>query len=282
MASEPIRYSADDQFLRMKSADLVVAARVMRLDVSKRRTSKTSQLHGPTRDVTATLEIGRRLRGDYRGREIVWRYELQFDITPTLQKVLMPGDEIYIPEREQRTESGATELKHSFKLKSHLVRFRARIFDTSSDSEEKAEMQSGNQSEYREEPPGALEERAVADAPFELFVDGVSFESGQTDAEGFVDVLVPVNARSGKLILYPGEDQESQHALNWRHLNPIEELSGVCQRLTNLGFPCPNNAMDMTPQIEMAIVAFQKRHDIEPNGRLDDQLRSSLVEQHGS
>lgn len=218
---------------------------------------------------------------------IPWRNVWELPENSTIRKlrssphILMPGDEVFLPELEKKHESGGTETRHRFKTKGQKVRLRLRIFDTQGNLEAKTEVQS-NPSEYEEEPLEACEQKPVADVPYELIVDDARLKSGQTDSEGFVDEYLPVTACNGILVLNPGEISETRYNLNWRHMNPVEELSGVCQRLTNMGFPCPDEATEMSFEIEMAIVAFQKQYNLEPNGELDDEFRSFLCDQHGS
>jgi len=197
--------------------------------------------------------------------------------------LLCAGDVVFVPEPEPSKQSGATEKRHRFRLKQAPLRFRARLFERKGDADSKREVSAREPSEYEEEQPAVLKEQPIAGAPYQLLVEGYPDQLGNTDDEGFVDVELSPGARKGVLVLYPGdEEKERRIDLRWRHLDPVEEVSGVAQRLTNLGWPCPSAATEVTPQIEDAIAAFQAQHGLEVNGRIDAGLRDKLVEVHGS
>jgi hypothetical protein len=64
-------------------------------------------------------------------------------------------------------------------------------------------------------------------------------------------------------------------------LDPIEERSGVVQRLSNLGY------LPKTPEVPAAYVAqalrrFQRDHDLEPTGELDAKTKDALEKEHKS
>lgn len=84
--AEPVRYAADAQFADLKTADLVVAAKVERLRTSARKGSEKSRdLHGPVAEVSATLQVLRLIRGQTKASELDWNYVLQFGVEPTLE-----------------------------------------------------------------------------------------------------------------------------------------------------------------------------------------------------
>lgn len=195
--------------------------------------------------------------------------------------LLAVGDEVFLPELEKKTESAPSDTLTHFKAKGDRVRFRVRLFERKTSA--KHEQAGTSPSEYVEPEFAKLEEKAVASTAFELFADGVSAKKGKTDANGYADIELPSRVREGLLVLNPGDAaKERRIDLKWRHLGPVEELSGVCQRLTNLGIPCPPRATAVTPQIEDAVAAFQQRRGLDPTGRIDAKLRDELVKAHGS
>lgn len=195
--------------------------------------------------------------------------------------LLMPGDELFIPELEKKNESCGCEQKHTFVTKISPIRFRARLFETKQ-SDEKREAGSDKKSEYIEEPPDIPEEKSLANVPYCLYVDEVLLAEGKTDGEGFVDELIAASARKGQLVLQPGTENERKIELNWRHLNPPEEISGICQRLNNMGFGAPDDAKELTPEVKGAIRDFQKCHALEPTGELEEKTRKKIIEIYGS
>lgn len=87
MAAEPLRYFSDDQFLGFKTADYVVAAKVVGLKVSKHHSSTQNEgLFGSVLDVSAKLLVFSLFRGNIDEDIIEWDYQLQFGVAPTLKK----------------------------------------------------------------------------------------------------------------------------------------------------------------------------------------------------
>nr|WP_255216649.1 peptidoglycan-binding domain-containing protein [Pseudenhygromyxa sp. WMMC2535] len=64
------------------------------------------------------------------------------------------------------------------------------------------------------------------------------------------------------------------------HLDPATELSGVQQRLVNLGYTCHDPAGELGESTQEALRAFQRTHDLEVSGELDDDTRARLIELH--
>src|SRR6185295_4058908 len=92
---------------------------------------------------------------------------------------------------------------------------------------------------------------------------------GKTDADGFIDCEMPPNATKGRLILAPGTPHETELPLNFGHLDPIEEISGVKQRLKHLCFDCGDPNDEETPELESALRAFQAKHGLSVTGKID-------------
>jgi len=166
--------------------------------------------------------------------------------------VLKSGDAVFIPEKQLRVESGATEQRHRFRRHCVPAKFRVRL------------MAFG-------EP-----RRNVA---YVLVVDGES-RRGTADGEGYLEESIPPDARQGRLIVDPGERQEF-HDLVFGGVDPLDELSGVQSRLVNLGYDCEMTG-EMDKQTQAALADFQNDHKIEVTGRLDEQTRQKLKEVHES
>lgn len=191
--------------------------------------------------------------------------------------LLVPGDVVFLPELEPREQDVPTDARHRFAAKRDPLRFRARVFDTPG----VAQGTRATPSSYEEEPPQASEEQPLDTVPFQLRVDNLVVHSGNTDGDGGIDVELPQDAGPGTLVLNPGTDGETHHSLNWRHLHPVEELSGVCQRLTNLGFPCPQDETAVTPAIALALMLCKRRYGRPVDAVIDDDFRAFLVNRHG-
>lgn len=206
--------------------------------------------------------------------------------------VLSPGDEIFIPELRSREESCATEKRHRFKVKGVPAKLRLRLMK----EPEPAEEQSGGAQEtIRQSPDGreltieteprdeeSQEDEPWADAPYVLQIDGRFVKEGRSDDDGRIEVSIPPDAMRGRLIVAQGTEKESIIPLNLGHLDPIETVAGVKQRLFNLGFDCGGTQGEETPELENAVRLFQAKRGLEETGEMDDQLRDALREAHGS
>ena len=119
------------------------------------------------------------------------------------------------------------------------------------------------------------------DTEYILEIDGVLTE-GKTDDEGNIEITIPPNAKRGKLTI-----NDEEFDFDFGTVDPINEQSGIIQRLENLGFYTtdedddePENK-DESPLVE-ALKRFQESLDLEPTGAADQATRDKLVEEHGS
>lgn len=173
--------------------------------------------------------------------------------------IIQPGDRLFIPARRERTESRPTEQRHRFKRKGVPSRFRLRLL---------------------------REGRPRADLPFTLTIDGVVHE-GKTDAEGWLEVPIPPDAREGELRLTPGDPKDPGGLLEERipvrlgGLDPVESTTGLQHRLENLGFACGAPG-ELDEETRAAVAAFQAWQEIEATGEPDGATRQALVDAHGS
>ena len=116
---------------------------------------------------------------------------------------------------------------------------------------------------------------------YTLFVNEETIQ-GSTDGDGYVDCDIPPNASQGRLVLAPGTPHETEIKLNLGHLDPIDEVSSVKQRLRNLCFDCGDHSDEETPDFAAALRAFQTKHALDPTGTLDEQTRSEILKAHGT
>jgi hypothetical protein len=161
--------------------------------------------------------------------------------------VLSPGDEVFIPEKELKDESGATEQKHSFKKKGEPHKLKLKLLAMG---------------------------KPRANEDYVLEVGGQLFD-GKTDAEGKIEKTIPGNARSGTLILRGGKEK---HTVKIGNLDPLDETSGVQQRLNNLGFSCGSESGKMNEATGQALKKFQIKHNLEVTGQIDDATKAKLKE----
>lgn len=170
--------------------------------------------------------------------------------------LLVEGDVVFVPDIELGEESCATEQKHTFELKRHKVKLRLVLKD------------------HKGKPFG--------DKKYELKIDDKKFD-GNTDGQGFVEQEVPADATSGKLTLFT--EDEKLKVLSWDlsigQLEPVETDDGVQGRLRNLGYYFGTLDKSVSDdESKDAIKDFQKDKSMTQNGDCNDQLRSTLRDEH--
>jgi len=207
----------------------------------------------------------------------IWEHEQNTELRERRDRenILCPGDVVFIPEKETRQETAATEQRHRFRVRGRSVRFRLRLVrpvGQSSGSGASGQGGGGTQLEPR------------AGVAFQLDVEG-RIQSGTADNDGVVDVPVPANATQGRLIIDPGPEQEIVD-IRFGRLNPLNEISGIKQRLTNLGFFHSNDENeDLDEDIRKAIRAFQVDQGLkvinEDSNEIDEATLNRIRELHG-
>lgn len=118
--------------------------------------------------------------------------------------------------------------------------------------------------------------RPVAGIPYRL-IAGATVVEGTTSAEGEVEAEVPATARRAWIELSPGTDDAHVVDLEIGHLDPIDDGSGVAQRLRNLGFLGRGAPEGTTAD---AVAAFQRAHGLGGGGALNDETLAKLLEVH--
>ena len=167
--------------------------------------------------------------------------------------ILMPGDEVVVPDTTARLETGATETRHVFQAKRNQARLSIRF------------LQEGK--------PRANQRCGVA------INDDPSIEQ-ELDADGVLDMPIPPDAKTAQISVGPPEERDV-YDIQLGGLDPASETSGVLQRLANLGYGVPADP-DQTEAICAAICLFQRDHKLDPTGEPDERTRKALVDAHGN
>lgn len=162
---------------------------------------------------------------------------------------LFTGDKVFIPELEQKEESRATEALHEFRRKGDPVKFKIQL---------------------RKMGKPRKNEDYVLKVASKLI-------EGATDAEGKIETFIPGNAKSAVLTLKGGHEE---HHLSISRLDPIEELTGVQQRLNNLGFHCGSIDGKLKSKTKRAISEFQAKHLLPMTGEADAATMAALKQLH--
>ena len=166
--------------------------------------------------------------------------------------VLLPGDEVFIPDKVQKTASCATTQRHRFQIQAQQVWLRIVVKD--------------------------VDDEPIVDTPYHLEVEGQVYEL-RTKAGGLIEHLIPKTAKSGKLVL-----PELALHLPFRigDLDPVEETTGWQARLNNLGYGAGNSTAADDPQLLSAIEEFQCDYDLTVDGVCGPQTQAKLKALHGS
>lgn len=163
--------------------------------------------------------------------------------------LLFPGDEVFIPEKELKEEDKAVDQKHKFKRKGEPLKIK---------------MQLKMLGEPRKN------EEYIID------IDGTKTR-GTTDGDGKLEHLIPGNSRGGSLSLNGGKEVIP---ILLGVLDPVEELSGVQQRLNNLGLKAGAEDGQLSDETKSALKDFQERHELPATGEANDETKAKLKEVH--
>ena len=169
--------------------------------------------------------------------------------------VIHPGDRISIPERERVVECG-TQSSHKFKRKTIKTSLRICFLDK--------DREPMTQKRYR-------------------LRWGSSEIEGETDGDGFLEHPIPPGVDRADLFVEDlVKEGETQHwSLRVGHLDPIDELTGVQARLSNLGYPCGPSRGEMDIDTADAIEQFQGDQGLAIDGDLTEETRSKLEDCYG-
>ena len=101
--------------------------------------------------------------------DTIWDHPQNSDLKTLRQdmNVLFPGDSVYVPDKQQRVETAATDKKHKFRRRGVPTRLRLQLFNV---------------------------ETPRADEAYELTIDGAAHQ-GTTDAKGVIELWVPPGAQ---------------------------------------------------------------------------------------
>jgi hypothetical protein len=202
--------------------------------------------------------------------------------------ILLPGDVVHIPDIQLRIETKSTDQKHQFVRKGVPAKFRMRLLKPEEPDRATPAARGGPPPQSARhlvdgDPVQRAPQREIprSNTLYTLNIDGV-LTSGKTDGGGYIELRIPPTAREGSLTLDPGTQQETVIPLQLGHLNPLGEISGVKQRLANLGFNCGDATDDITDDFRAAVRAFQQMHGLAVTGEADETTRNQLKTIHGS
>ncbi|MDC0666322.1 peptidoglycan-binding domain-containing protein [Nannocystis radixulma] len=185
--------------------------------------------------------------------DTVWRDDANAELRarrPAMDQ-LCAGDVVIIPVKRDKSAECATDQVHRFRRCGVPARVRVQVLDAW--------------------------QQPLADRPYRLEVGG-TVRRGKTDALGVLCEYVPAIPREG--VLWLGADERIRVHVRFGGLDPVDEPSGVRQRLRNLGIALPGGSNPSTEQMARAVATFQRRVGLEPAGQLDASTRDALEQEH--
>ncbi len=160
--------------------------------------------------------------------------------------ILRAGDRVTIPDVETKTISAATERLHRFRCLGRNTLLRVRFMQN---------------------------EEARANEPYVLRI-GLRETRGSLDGDGWLQERIPADAREAVVKL--GENADEEVRLRIGNLDPISEVSGLKQRLNNLGYAAGGEDDAHSDALREALRSFQAAHGLEETGELDEPTRNEL------
>jgi N-acetylmuramoyl-L-alanine amidase len=186
------------------------------------------------------------------GWDKVWQHSRNTQLRNQRKEpgLLLPGDNVFVPERETKQVDCATGQCHRFKVNGSRTLLHLRLMDE--------------------------ENQPMANTSYQLEVDGRLLE-GSTDADGHLEQSVPALARSARLKI-PAKDLV--YPIHLGCLDPAEEIQGLQGRLRNLGYYQGRIDNHLGPKTAAALRKFQKDHELEQTGKADAATKKKLEELH--
>jgi N-acetylmuramoyl-L-alanine amidase len=189
---------------------------------------------------------------------IIWDHPNNADLkkkrlTPN---VLLPGDPLFIPDREDHVEPCPTDQQHKFVAKRSRLRLRLVLED--------------------------LYEKPIANTPCDLLLRSGA-RHVTTDGSGKIDEPIPADTRDAMLVINgPATPfQGDQIPIRVGYLDPLDEATGQAARLANLGYYfAPLKPLDQD-EFESAVEEFQCDHGLKVDGKCGPATQARLKQEHG-
>lgn len=121
----------------------------------------------------------------------------------------------------------------------------------------------------------------IANRPCRIELPGRPPLETHTDADGFVEVPVMPDAGSGVIVVELESGKSLTVDLAPRELDPVDTPTGAQARLRNLGFLVQGKTGSFDLATVLAIARFQREHQLEATGTLDDATQAALLSEHG-
>lgn len=161
--------------------------------------------------------------------------------------VLFETDDIFIPDKEVKKVSKGAESEHVFRRKGEPSKIKIQLLRLG---------------------------KPRADEDYVLDIDGKQ-TNGKTDGDGRLEHFIPGDAKNGKLLFKGGKEV---HQLRLGNLDPLDQISGVQQRLNNLGYECGGEMGKFGEKTKAALKKFQIANKLDESGEADAATKAKLQE----
>ncbi len=181
--------------------------------------------------------------------ESLWNHSNNSDLKSKRKNpnVLFAGDRVFIPDLDPFKGSKPTDAQHKFHRKGVPVKLILKLLKSDG--------------------------KPRANEAYVLTVDDKDLK-GSTDGDGVLKQFVPNDAREGILKLDNGKEC---FPVRIGALDPVDEISGIQQRLANLGFDCEETG-ELDDQTQRALTNFQGANNLDTSGQPDKATQDKLLE----
>lgn len=194
---------------------------------------------------------------------IIWDHANNADLKNQRKNpnILLPGDQVFIPDMEEKHESGATDKRHTFTVDKKPLKLRLVLED--------------------------IYEKPIAGAACALLVGDQTFQL-TTDGKGKLEQEIPLDATEAFLVIRADQTpfKDETFPVKIGHLDPVDEISGQVARLNNLGYFAgrlddPPAAPQSDAAFLSAVEEFQCDHGLTVDGDCGPKTQAKLKQVHG-
>lgn len=189
----------------------------------------------------------------------IWDHPENADLKKKRQNpnVLLPGDTVFIPDRQVRQESRSTDQAHRFTARGRTLKLRVTLED--------------------------LYEKPIAGARCVLSLEG-DIRRFTTDEAGRFEQVIDPEVRTAYLSILDDQTpyHDAQIAIKIGDLDPVEAMSGQIGRLNNLGYFAGDCDQPDPAAFQSAVEEFQCDHGLQVDGNCGPITQAKLKQVHGS
>lgn len=170
--------------------------------------------------------------------------------------IITPGDQLFIPDKQTKTDSKGTDTKNTYKLNAKKTTLQIRLKD------EKGVALSGKK--------------------YKLAI-GSDVTEDTTGGDGLIKHDIAADTKTGQLTVYL-DDDTTKPGFIWDlkigSLDTVDTNKGVQARLNNLGFFCGTVDGIIGPKTKAALSGFQSKNGLTVSGAADSDTQAKLRQLH--